>query len=117
RRGLTVPVDLRDRPDPVLVVEGASDVAACLAAGLAAVGRPSNMGGVEHLARLLAGRDVVVVGERDRRPGAWPGRDGAVAVAGTLAREWGRPVRWVLPPASAKDMRDALAPQTEAKHA
>ena len=106
RRGLVVPHDLAERPDPVFVVEGASDVAACLTLGLAAVGRPSNSGGSEDLAVLLLGRKVLVLGERDQKAsGAWPGRDGAVSVATKLGGSWGDPVQWALPPDMAKDVR------------
>lgn len=106
RRGLTVPAGLREMADPVLVVEGASDVAACWMFGLAAVGRPSNSGGAEHLERLLRGREVLVVGERDeKKDGRWPGKEGAISVSGALAAAWGSPVLWALPPEPAKDAR------------
>lgn len=109
KRGLTVPVNLHALPDPVLIVEGASDVAACCAMGLAAVGRPSNRAGGEDLAMMLEGRRVLVVGERDGKPGgAWPGRDGAKAVAKQVASRWGEVVRWTLPPPEIKDIRDWL---------
>ena len=90
-----------------LVVEGASDVAACIAVGLPAVGRPSNRGGASDLAELLDGNDdVLVVGERDAKEGgAWPGRDGAKKVAEQLAGRWGEPVGWTLPPEGSKDVR------------
>ncbi|MCE9589579.1 MAG: DUF5906 domain-containing protein [Planctomycetes bacterium] len=105
-RGLIVPATLAERADPVLLVEGASDVAACETLGLAAVGRPSNTAGVELLARLLPGRAAVVAGERDQKlDGRWPGRDGAVAVAGVLALKWRASVQWTLPPEGAKDVR------------
>ena len=109
-RGLTVPATLDAAPAdaPVLVVEGASDVLALASVGVAAVGRPSNAGGADLLADLLRGRAarVTVVGENDRKDGgAWPGRDGAEAVAARLAEAWGRPVRWAMPPADAKDAR------------
>ncbi len=106
RRGLIIPTNLKDRPDPVLVVEGASDVAAAITAGLAVVGRPSSHGGVEDLAVLLHGRDTLVVGERDQKSdGRWPGRDGAKAVAAGLAGAWRRTVRWSMPPEGIKDIR------------
>ncbi len=105
-RGLSIPSSLADLPDPVLIGEGASDVLAGVTMGLAVVGRPSNTGGVEHLAELLQGREVVVVGAHDEKPdGRYPGRDGAQHVARNLARRWGRPVRWAMPPAGTKDVR------------
>ena len=106
RRGLIFPPSLVERPDPVLVVEGASDVAACETLGLAAVGRPSNAAGAEQIAHLLKGRTILVIGERDQKPdGRWPGRDGAERVALRVASEWGKAVPWALTPAPAKDVR------------
>jgi hypothetical protein len=110
RRGLTVP-DGWDLPaGPVYVVEGPSDTITAFAAGLACVGRPGAAAGIDLLVRQLrdvpAGRDLVVVGENDRKPsGEWPGRDGAVAVAAALAAKLARPVRVAMPPAGAKDVR------------
>ncbi len=106
KRGLAVPRDIANRPDPVLIVEGASDVAAAMAMGLCAVGRPMAKGGVADLAKLLTGRDVLVLGERDgKADGSWPGLAGAKFIAGKLASAWSRPVRWALPPDDAKDVR------------
>ena len=114
KRGVTVPKSLATLPDPVLIVEGASDVLACLSMGLAAVGRPFNSGGADVLATLLRNRAVRVLGENDRKPdGAWPGRAGAVQVATELARLWGRPVTWAMPPGGSKDIRVWLADQDE----
>ena len=106
-RGLTIPDGWIDRPGPVLLVEGPSDTLAATAAGLAAVGRPSNTGGVGHLAGLLAGmsadREILVVGENDRKDnGSWPGRDGADRTAAALAAELGRPVMVGMPPAGGR---------------
>ena len=82
RRGLVVPANLHDLPDPVLCVEGASDVAACAALGLTAVGRPSNRAGADDLADLLDGRDVLVVGERDGGLAGQGRREGRCGEAG-----------------------------------
>lgn len=109
RRGLTVPTDLEYLPDPVYVCEGATSPAAALELGLTAVGRPSCTGGVEYLAELLRGRDVMIVGDNDHKPdGRWPGRDGAIAAAEELSRRWGRIVPPSLPPEGVKDMREWL---------
>ena len=113
KRGLIVPGTIHELPDPVLVVEGASDVAACIALGLPAVGRPSNRAGAKDLV-LLDGREVLVVGERDQKaPDAWPGRDGAKAVATSMASARGKPVGWTLPPSGSKDIRAWLTERRE----
>jgi hypothetical protein len=105
RNGLFVPEGWERRPGRLYCVEGASDTATLWDLGLAAVGRPSNRSGDFYLARLLRGdaREVVVVGENDRKGDAWPGdpRPFAAKLAGRL----GRPVRWIVPPAPHKDAR------------
>jgi hypothetical protein len=122
RRGLTLPAGWADLPGPLLVVEGMSDAVALAHCGVSAVGRPSNRGGVELLAALLArtdpGTPVLVVGENDRKAdGSWPGRDGAQAVAAELVRLTGRPVLTACPPEEYKDARewvcDRLAGQAD----
>ncbi|WP_148087699.1 hypothetical protein [Gemmata obscuriglobus] len=125
-RGLAVPAGWQDRSGPVFLVEGWSDVLAMSAAGLPAIGRPSNVGGVDDLAQLLRhvapDRQIVVVGENDlrRTPKSasrrlWPGRTGAIATARQLAAKMGRPISWCIAPAvvpdtnrNAKDARDWL---------
>lgn len=123
RRGLSIADGWRDRPGPVFLVEGPSDTLAMTAAGLAAIGRPSNSGGVELLAELLrtipADREIIVVGENDRVPGRvpeWPGRDGALSVAANLAADIGRPVRVAMPPPPAKDVRAWLTDSSRSAH-
>jgi hypothetical protein len=106
KRGLIIAPTLKGANGPILVVEGASDVAAAMTLGLPAVGRPSNTGGVEALTKLLSGREPLVVGENDQKDdGHWPGRDGAEHVARELAAHCDEPVRWTLPPAETKDLR------------
>jgi hypothetical protein len=108
-RGLTIPEEWNKVPGPVLIVEGASDVLTLCWLGLGVVGRPSNKGGAEELAKLLLlvpDREIVVLGEWDARPdGQWPGRDGAVLVARKLQKALQRPLAWALPPNGAKDAR------------
>ena len=107
RRGMTIAPGWQDS-DTVYLVEGASDVAACLDLGLAAIGRPGNTGGNDQLSELLTnyhGR-IIVVGERDKKEnGTWPGREGAISTASKLANNLGRPIYWALPPGDAKDAR------------
>ena len=107
KRGLTLAEDPPGAAGPVLLVEGASDVAAAAALGCRAIGRPTCKGGVAELAELLGpDAEVLVVGERDAKPdGAAPGRDGARDTAEGLAAAWGRPVAWALVPEGSKDLR------------
>lgn len=122
-RGLYVPTgETGSNREPVLVVEGVSDTAACLTAGLEAViGRPNNAGGADYLAEMLVrdfhGRPVIVVGENDQKtPEAdwqcggcgkcnrcWPGLYGAMIVAKRLG------ATVALPPKGYKDCREMLA--------
>jgi hypothetical protein len=120
--GLFVPRDLGERDDPVLLVEGASDTAALLGLGYAAVGRPSAKVGdklAREIARLTEGRRVVVMGENDEKPGRrrnrWPGREGADDLARKLSKMRGEPVRVAMPPAGCKDARDWARAQTPAQ--
>lgn len=109
KRGLIIPSTLPTRPDPVLLIEGPTDVAACETLGLTSVGRPSNAAGGAIIAQLLARRDVLVVGENDQSPAdTWPGRDGAEKLARYLTATWNRAVRWALPPEDHKDVRAYL---------
>lgn len=108
-RGVTIGPNWTNRTDAVYLPEGPSDVAACAALGLSALGRPSNQGGIDYLASLLKGmtRDIVVVAEYDRKPdGTWPGQAGGIRTAQQLADRLGRPVAWALPPDGAKDIRE-----------
>lgn len=120
-RGLSVPKAFDPRGCRVVfVVEGPTDVAAMWCAGLAAVGRPSNTGGVNDLAVLLEGCPddcrIVVVGENDEKENRdWPGLTGAASVAGQVATILCRrpgsqrfPVTWALCPDGVKDVREWL---------
>jgi putative DNA primase/helicase len=118
-RGLTLVTGWRERAGPVLLVEGASDTLALTAAGLAAVGRPSNTGGVMHLSALLCdvptGRTILVVGENDtKESGRWPGREGAEQTAASLQAQLNRPVLLIMTPPGAKDVRQWLTERVAA---
>lgn len=110
KAGLTYADDWNAGDGLIVLVEGGSDTAALIGIGVNAVGRPSNLGGVDLLAELLDGvpasREIVVLGERDEKDdGKWPGRDGAVRTAERLSEELERPIGWSLPPDNAKDAR------------
>ena len=109
----------------VYVVEGPSDVAAMIDAGLSVLGRPSNVGGIPVLSAYLrrhAPKRIVVVGENDAKPErrgtvqqcprdcagcawCWPGRFGAIVTADRLGRALRRRVEVAMPPDEFKDAR------------
>lgn len=114
--GLYIPPAWKERGGVILCPEGASNTLALWAMGVAAIGRPNNLGGKEDLAQLLsdvpAERDIIIVGDFDpKNSGDWPGRDGAVAVAAHLHEKLNRPILWALPP-DKKDVREWLGAQT-----
>lgn len=113
----------------IFIVEGGSDTAALISMGLCGIGRPSNLGGVKEIVRLMANekRRVIVVGEQDAKPEkrgtvaacpadcagcnwCWPGRYGAISTARKLLsafRKLGMKnrVSWVMVE-GAKDTRE-----------
>lgn len=116
RRGLYLPDGWSEMPGPVIIPEGASDVAAVLTVGGTGVGRPNVRAGIDLLADLLRddAREIVVAGENDQKPDdSWPGRAGAEKVSRTLADRLGRPVKLLMPPPGFKDLREFLAATKE----
>lgn len=108
RRGLTYGDGWRAAAGPVLIVEGASDVAAGITLGLSVAGRPSNVGGLTMLVGLLGNQQskILVIGERDRKPdGRWPGMAGSHSIAAGLGKALRRTVSSRLMPDGAKDLR------------
>lgn len=125
RAGVFCARDWHKQKGPVLILEGGSDVAAALDAGLCAIGRPSNTGGVHYLLDALkthaSNRPVLVIGENDEKPekrgqlefcrvdcsgcaNCWPGKYGAEAVADRL----GIPGNVMMPPGGMKDFREMV---------
>lgn len=113
-----------NRPGPLFVVEGGSDVAACESNGLCAIGRASNTQSGECIAQMIelfaSHKRIIVVAERDESPErrgtvqsclktcrgcafCWPGLFGAKKVAKELNASW------VLVPPGYKDMRELLS--------
>ena len=84
---------------PILVVEGASDVAAAMDLGFVAVGRPSAEH-TGHIANLLVGRSIAVIGDNDAGAGA-KGMEKAFEVLLPVASDVVR----FLPPKGVKDLR------------
>ena len=91
--------------DPVVVVEGFSDTAAAMDLGFVAIGRPSNLACLEMVRDVVKGRQVIIVGENDKKADArWPGKEGALATFQSL-RSVCKDVKWVMPPPHEKDLR------------
>jgi phage/plasmid primase-like uncharacterized protein len=112
REGLFfAPSRLRTGRGPVFIPEGPTSTLALLTLGHSVVGRPSAWMGRSasgYACELLRDRDVVVLGENDAKPDrSWPGRDGAAHAARALL-PYARSVRVAFPPASHKDVRDAV---------
>jgi hypothetical protein len=115
RRGLTVPKGWREHPGAIYLTEGGSDALALTAMGRAAIGRPNATLGVEHLGELLrdvpAGREIIVIGDNDPKPGrsysnaGYPGLTGCVQTARKLADALNRPIRVAMTPDGRKDVR------------
>ena len=85
---------------PLLIVEGATDVAAALDIDLVAVGRPSSRGGLDKLTKLVSGREIVVLGEND----AGAGVEGMEKTFEIL-RPYARHIVKLRPPEGVKDLR------------
>ena len=111
KRGLTYAISNLAGDGPILCPEGASDVVALIAAGLVAIGRPSNTGGAKMLSELLcySPSSVIVLGENDQKPdGRCPGREGMEKVAAQLASSLPtHVVRMAMPPRSSIDGQPA----------
>lgn len=118
--GVFCELEWSKRPGPVLIVEGASDVAAAISMGLPALGRFNNMAGAELIGPMLGGRPAFVIGENDEKPDkrgtpkgckadcsgclqCFPGREAAKVVAKKINRPW------VMPPAGLKDIREVVS--------
>ena len=117
--GLFYSLDWEKMPGVILIVEGASDVAAALSLGICAIGRPSCIGGVAELKQMLAGknRKAVILGENDEKPHkrgirdycpsdckgclhCFPGKAGAEHVSKELS------LPYVMPLFGKKDLRE-----------
>lgn len=85
---------------PYLIVEGATDVAAALDIDLVAIGRPSSGGGLDKLSHLIAGCDVIILGEND----SGAGREGMEKTFEVL-RSNAKHIVKMLPPEGVKDLR------------
>ncbi len=86
---------------PILIVEGASDVATAMDLGFVSVGRPSAEGGTKLLSKLLSGRSVCIIGENDAGAGK-AGMESAFVKLKDICKTCIK----LLPPEGIKDLRD-----------
>jgi phage/plasmid primase-like uncharacterized protein len=114
-RGLTIPVDAPMPAGPLYLAEGATDTAALLACGAAAIGRPSARASctvqswLTRMLRRYEAREIIVVGDRDcDLNGLTTGLDGARDLARFLRAELNRPVSWALPYHRYEDVREQV---------
>lgn len=97
--GLFVPVDLPET-GTLYICEGATDTAALLTLGFAAIGRPCCTGGVAFIVQVCRRRDAVIFGDADA-----PGQAGASTLAQRL-RLHCPSVRIIQPPEGINDARE-----------
>jgi putative DNA primase/helicase len=89
---------------PIIIVEGASDVAAALDLGFVAIGRPSAEGGLQILSKMpLSGKEIWVIGENDAGAGK-AGMEKAFAILSSMSDKICR----IMPPEGIKDLREWL---------
>ena len=96
--GMFIPADLLTE-GILLICEGATDTAAGLVLGFAAVGRPNCNSRITMVSRFIKGREVVIISDDDD-----VGRAGAEKLAAKLIH-YCPDVRIIQPPASIKDLR------------
>ncbi len=89
---------------PLLIVEGATDVAAALDLNMVAIGRPNSTGCLDKLSRIIAGQDIIVLGEND----AGAGVEGMEKTFEILRPHAGD-TKKLLPPDGIKDFRQWVA--------
>lgn len=99
KNGLFIPAGIEDTPR-LVICEGATDCAAALDLGYAAIGRPSCNSKVAMTVRYVRRRPVIIVADRDTA-----GIRGAQKLAEALLQN-GSDVRIVLPPPAYKDLRE-----------
>lgn len=89
---------------PLLIVEGATDVAAALDINFVAVGRSSSTGCLDKLSQLVAGRNIIVLGENDAGAGI-QGMEKTFEVLLPYAKQAAK----FVPPEGIKDLRQWVA--------
>lgn len=85
---------------PIIIIEGQTDTATALDMGFTAIGRPSALCNTADLEKIVAGKDVIIVGENDDTAGI-PGMEKTfVNLEGKC-----KTVIKILPPDGSKDLR------------
>jgi putative DNA primase/helicase len=89
--------------EPLLIVEGWSDVCAAYDLGFDAVGRPSAEGKLDMLAKKVQGLQTIIIGEND----SGAGKTG-MELTFTKLSKYCKSVTKVMPPTGVKDLREWL---------
>jgi len=113
RHGVFRASDWQDHTGPILLPEGFTDTVCLDSLGIAAIGRPSNSGGIDNLTEMLmpfsGKRPIIVIAEADRKDdGRWPGWEGASRLSALLSVALDTPVGSRFPPPGAKDIRELM---------
>lgn len=101
-------IKFMDEEGPILIVEGSSDVLAAFTLGFDAIGKFSNLGGLDILRQMpISGREIWIMGENDQKAnGDWPGKDGVERTFLSLRGKC-KCIR-IMPPDGVKDLRTWL---------
>ena len=95
---------LEPTEQPILIVEGQSDVAAATELGFAAIGKPSATGGKKYLMSMpIHGQKVVVMGEHDSGIGETGMEETFMSLRSVTQH-----ITKLMPPAAVKDLRSWL---------
>lgn len=94
---------------PILIVEGASDVAYATDIGFTAIGKPSANGGLELLAKLVRGKEVVIIGEHEKSGAGIEGMEATFKMLESICMTTIK----ILPPDKIKDLRQWKPTQEE----
>ena len=99
KSGVFIPSD-EPQTEPLMICEGPTDTAALLDLGYSALGRPSCLGGADHILLYCQARFTVIVADRDG-----PGLDGAKRLADRLWVPCGKKGVKTIAPVNRKDIR------------
>jgi len=92
---------LSDTKYPIIIVEGATDTLTAIDIGFVVVGKPSAEGGIETLKKVVAGKDVIIIGDNDAGAGVR-----GMEVTFNKLKSTCKSITKILPPPKVKDLRE-----------